>query len=151
MGLLNKLARLAAITTLLGGTAALVAAAAPAASSAATAAPAAQVAWVRIAHLSPRAPAMDIYMYPFGEPGHPTVLRDVSYGECLPTWRSRPGQYTVAMRGFGAPASSPPVPWTHELHGDRADGLHRGRPSSKFGDPLNRASNSRAASPPSSS
>ena len=108
MGLLNKLARLAAITTLLGGTAALVAAAAPAA-SAATAAPAAQVAWVRIAHLSPKAPAMDIYLYPFGEPGHPTVLRDVSYGDVSAYMAVSPGQYSVAMRGFGAPASSPPA------------------------------------------
>jgi hypothetical protein len=108
MGLLNKLARLAAITTLLGGTAALVAAAAPAA-SAATAAPAAPVAWVRIAHLSPKAPAMDIYMYPFGEPGHPTVLRDVSYGDVSAYMAVSPGQYSVAMRGFGAPASSPPA------------------------------------------
>ena len=108
MGLLNKLARLAAITTLLGGTAALVAAAVPAA-SAATAAPAAQVAWVRIAHLSPKAPAMDIYMYPFGEPGHPTVLRDVSYGDVSAYMAVSPGQYSVAMRGFGAPASSPPA------------------------------------------
>jgi len=108
MGLLNKLARLAAITTLLGGTAALVAAAAPAA-SAATAAPAAQVAWVRIAHLSPKAPAMDIYLYPFGEPGHPIVLRDVSYGDVSAYMAVSPGQYSVAMRGFGAPASSPPA------------------------------------------
>ncbi len=108
MGLLNKLARLAAITTLVGGTAALVASAAPAA-SAATAAPAAQVAWVRIAHLSPKAPAMDIYMYPFGEPGHPIVLRDVSYGDVSAYLAVSPGQYSVAMRGFGAPASSPPA------------------------------------------
>jgi len=108
MGLLNKLARLAAITTLVGGTAALVAAAAPAA-SAATAAPAAQVAWVRIAHLSPKAPAMDIYLYPFGEPGHPIVLRDVSYGDVSAYMAVSPGQYSVAMRGFGAPASSPPA------------------------------------------
>ena len=109
MGLLRKLARLAAITTLLGGTAALVAAAAPAASAATAAPAAAQVAWVRIAHLSPKAPAMDIYLYPFGEPGHPTVLRDVSYGDVSAYMAVSPGQYSVAMRGFGAPASSPPA------------------------------------------
>ena len=112
MGLRNKLARLAAITTLLGGTAAFVAAAAPAASAATagSAAPAAsQDAWVRIAHLSPKAPAMDIYLYPFGEPGHPTVLRDVSYGDVSAYMAVSPGQYSVAMRGFGAPASSPPA------------------------------------------
>ncbi len=109
MGLLNKLARLAAITTLVGGTAALVASAAPAASAATAAPGAAQVAWVRIAHLSPKAPAMDIYLYPFGEPGHPTVLRDVSYGDVSAYMAVSPGQYSVAMRGFGAPASSPPA------------------------------------------
>ena len=106
MGLLRHLARLAAVTALLGGTATLVAAASPAASAAA--APA-QDAWVRIAHLSPRAPAMDIYLYPFGEPGQPIVLRDVSYGDVSAYMAVSPGQYSVAMRGFGAPPSSPPA------------------------------------------
>ncbi len=112
MRLFKRFARLAAITMLLGGTAALVAASAPAASAAPTgsAAPAAsQEAWVRIAHLSPKAPAMDMYLYPFGEPGHPIVLRDVSYGDVSAYLAVSPGQYSVAMRGFGAPASSPPA------------------------------------------
>jgi hypothetical protein len=106
MRVLKKLARLATITTLLGGTVAIVAAASPAAS----AAPAvSQDAWVRIAHLSPKAPAMDMYLYPFGEPGHSIVLRDVSYGDVSAYMAVSPGQYSVAMRGFGASASSPPV------------------------------------------
>ena len=75
MRLLRRLARLATITTLLGGTAALVAATSPAASAAPAAAP---DGWVRIAHLSPQAPAMDMYVYPFGNPGRPIVLKDVS-------------------------------------------------------------------------
>src|SRR6266699_1939254 len=106
MGLLRRFARLATITMLLGGTAALVAATSPTASAAPVAS---QNAWVRIAHLSPKAPAMDIYMYPFGEPGHPTVLRDVSYGDVSAYMAVSPGQYSVAMRGFGAPASSAPA------------------------------------------
>jgi hypothetical protein len=106
MGLLRRFARLATITMLLGGTAALVAATSPAASAAPVAS---QKAWVRIAHLSPKAPAMDIYMYPFGEPGHPIVLRDVSYGDVSAYMAVSPGQYSVAMRGFGAPASSAPA------------------------------------------
>ncbi len=112
MRLFKKFARLAAITMVLGGTAAFVAATSPAASAAPTgsAAPAAsQDAWVRIAHLSPRAPAMDMYLYPFGQPGHPIVLRDVSYGDVSAYLAVSPGQYSVAMRGFGAPASSPPA------------------------------------------
>jgi len=106
MGLLRYLTRLAAVTALLGGTAALVAATSPAASAAS--APS-QDAWVRIAHLSPKAPAMDIYLYPFGEPGQPIVLRDVSYGDVSAYMAVSPGQYSVAMRGFGASPSSPPV------------------------------------------
>ena len=102
-----RLARLAMIiTTLLGATAALLAATAPAAS----AAPAAgQSGWIRIAHLSPDAPAMDMYLYPFGDPGRPIVLKDVKYGAVSDYMAVTPGQYTVAMRGFGAPAASKPA------------------------------------------
>jgi hypothetical protein len=110
MGLLKNFARLATVTMLLGSTAALVAATSPAASAASTASAAhMQEGWVRCAHLSPEAPGMDIYMYPFGNPGHPTVLRDVGYGGVSEYMAVSPGHYTVAMRGFGASASSPPV------------------------------------------
>lgn len=101
-----RLARLTLIVTLLGAMGALLAAAAPAASAAPVASPA---AWVRIAHLSPEAPAMDMYMYPFGDPQHPTILKDVSYGAVSSYMAAAPGQYTVAMRGFGAPATSKPA------------------------------------------
>ena len=106
MRLFRRLVRLATITTLLGGAAALGAATSPAAS----AAPAAAAdGWIRIAHLSPQAPAMDMYVYPFGNPGRPLVLKDVSYGAVSAYMAVTPGQYTVAMRGFGAPASSKPA------------------------------------------
>jgi hypothetical protein len=99
MRLLWRVVRLATIIMLLGGTAAFAAAASPAASAAS-----APEGWVRIAHLSPRAPAMDMYLYPFGEPGRATVLRDVGYGNVSAYMALSPGQYTVAIRGFGAPA-----------------------------------------------
>jgi hypothetical protein len=107
MRLLRRhLAPLAMITTLLGSTAVLVAATSPAAS----AAPAAvRDGWIRIAHLSPEAPAMDMYVYPFGDPGRPVVLKDVSYGAVSAYVAVVPGQYTVAMRGFGASATSKPA------------------------------------------
>jgi hypothetical protein len=101
-----RLTRLTLIVSLLGAMGALLAAAAPAASAAPVAG---QTAWVRIAHLSPEAPAMDMYMYPFGDPQHPTVLKDVSYGAVSSYMAATPGQYTVAMRGFGAPATSKPA------------------------------------------
>ena len=52
---------------------------------------------------------MDIYMYAFGEPGHPMVLRHVSYGGVSEYMAVSPGRYSVAMRAADAPASSPPV------------------------------------------
>jgi hypothetical protein len=104
--LLRYLARLAAIPMLLGGFVAVFAAASPTASAVQLAA---QDGWVRIAHLSPEAPAMDMYLYPFGDSAHPTVLKDVGYGDVSAYMALGPGQYTVAMRGFDAPASSRPA------------------------------------------
>jgi hypothetical protein len=106
MKLPRYLARLAATTMLLGGLAAVIGAASPAASAAPLAA---QDGWVRIAHLSPEAPAMDMYLYSFGDPAHPTVLKDVSYGDVSAYMALGPGQYTVAMRGFDASPSSRPA------------------------------------------
>jgi hypothetical protein len=101
----RHIARLAALAALLVGTAAI----APAASASSGAAAASSDGWVRIAHLSPKAPAMDMYLFPFGDPAHATVLRDVAYGDVSAYIALSPGQYTVAMRGFGAPASSAPA------------------------------------------
>ena len=80
MKLRRRLARLAAIPVLLVSCAAIIAAASPAASAAPLAATSAQDGWVRIAHLSPQAPAMDIYLYPFGDsaPGGPQFFREVT-------------------------------------------------------------------------
>lgn len=109
MKLLRRLARLAAIPMLLGSCLAFIAAASPAASAAPLVAASTPDGWVRIAHLSPEAPAMDVYLYPFGNPAHPTVLKDVSYGDVSAYMALAPGEYTLAMRGFDAPASSHPA------------------------------------------
>ena len=103
MKLRRHFARLAVVATLLGGAAALVAATPPAASAATP------DGWVRCAHLSPNAPIMDIYMYPFGDPSHPTVLKGATYGNVSDYMAVSPGDYTVALRGYNASASSPPI------------------------------------------
>jgi hypothetical protein len=118
MRLIRHLTRLAAASALLAGTAAFVAAASPAA-SAAPATASTETGWVRIAHLSPQAPAMDMYLYPFGDPADATVLKDVSYGDVSRYVQLSPGEYSVAMRGFGAPASSQPALTTSFMVGDR--------------------------------
>ncbi len=99
MRLGRRLVLLTAVAALLGGP---VAGAVPA-----DAAAAASQGWVRCANLSPGTPE-DIYLYPFGNPAHPTVLRHVGYGAVSDYMPVSVGQYTVAMRPVGAPASSPP-------------------------------------------
>lgn len=101
MRLRRILALFTVLAALLGYGASL---AAPAASAAAPAA-----GWVRCANLSPGTPAVDIYLLAFGNSGQPTVLRHVSYGDVSSYMAVPAGQYTVAMRPVGAPASSPPV------------------------------------------
>jgi hypothetical protein len=109
---IGRPARLAAVLALALG---LIGFAAPAAfasaaGSASPAAPAAgRVGWLRLAHLSPNTPAVDVYLYSFGDPSAMIVLKHVTYGT-VSGYESVPvGEYTVAMRGAGAPASSKPV------------------------------------------
>jgi hypothetical protein len=105
-----------AITVLLGTAVACLAISVSAASAAATGAGAtagANDGWVRCANLSPGTPAVDIYLYAFGNPGNPTILRHASYGDVSSYMAVSAGEYTVAMRPVGAAASSPPVVTTN--------------------------------------
>lgn len=65
--------------------------------------------WVRCAHLSPNTAPVDIYMYSFGDPKAMDVLRHVPYGEVGMYMKMPTGQYSVAIRPAGAPASTTPV------------------------------------------
>jgi hypothetical protein len=90
-----------------------VAAAGLAAGMLALAAPAASASsghgWLRLAHLSPNTPAVDVYLYSFDNPTARIVLKHVSYGTVSPYEQVPAGEYTVAMRGAGAAAGSKPV------------------------------------------
>jgi hypothetical protein len=76
--------------------------------------------WVRLAHLSPNTPAVDVYLYSFSDPRAKTVLHHVAYGTVSPYMKVAAGHYSVAMREAGAPAGSPPVLSTtlHVMAGD---------------------------------
>src|SRR5262249_38872570 len=83
---------------------------APAAVAAAgTAANSSQAGWIRLPPLSPTTPPVDVYLYSFGGQKAMIVLRHVAYGTVSPYEKLASGEYTVAMRGAGAKASSPPV------------------------------------------
>ncbi len=81
--------------------------------SAALAAPAgaadAATGWIRLAHLSPNAPAVDVYLYNFGNPAARVVLHHVSYGTVSPYEQVPAGEYTVSMRAAGARGSAKPI------------------------------------------
>jgi len=65
--------------------------------------------WIRLAHLSPNTPPVDVYLYSFGNSQAMIVLHHVAYGTVSPYEKVNAGEYTVAMRGAGAAPSSQPV------------------------------------------
>jgi hypothetical protein len=65
--------------------------------------------WIRLAHLSPNTPPVDVYLYSFGNSHAMIVLHHVAYGTVSPYEKVTAGEYTVAMRGSGASPSSQPV------------------------------------------
>ncbi len=96
----THIARLAAAAGVALG---MIGLAAPAASAAES------TGWLRLAHLSPNTPAVDVYLYSFGNSSAEVVLKHVTYGTVSPYEKVPSGEYTVAMRGAGAAASSKPV------------------------------------------
>jgi hypothetical protein len=99
MRLGRRLAVLTAVTALLSGPAVVAVPAALAST--------ADEGMVRCADLSPGQP-QDVYLYPFDDPQHPMVLKHQGYGTVTEYMPVASGQYTLAMRPVGAPASSPP-------------------------------------------
>ena len=92
-----------------------------AATSAAPAGAATATGWIRLAHLSPNAPAVDVYLYNFGNPDARLVLHHVSYGTVSPYLRAPAGEYTVSMRAAGARGSAKPILSTgFEVHAGQA-------------------------------
>ncbi len=65
--------------------------------------------WVRLAHLSPNTPPVDVYLYSFGNPSARLVLHHVSYGMVSPYQQVPAGDYTVSMRAAGAKPTTKPV------------------------------------------
>ena len=81
----------------------------PAAAASASSSAAQGTGWIRLAHLSPNTPPVDVYLYSFGNSNAKIVLHHVAYGEVSPYEAVTAGDYSVAMRSAGAAASSQPV------------------------------------------
>jgi Domain of unknown function (DUF4397) len=99
-GITRRITMLLAASALLLG----IPAAAAHASSATTG-----TGWIRLAHLSPNTPAVDVYLYSFGNSDAQIVLHHVAYGTVSPYEAVTAGDYSVAMRAAGASATSQPV------------------------------------------
>ena len=102
----RRFAFLAGLITAASG---LLMAAAPAVSAATAAGTSGGGGWIQLAHLSPNTPPVDVYLYSFGGSKAVIVLHHVAYGTVSPFEKVPIGEYTVAMRLAGKPASSPPV------------------------------------------
>ena len=70
---------------------------------------AAAPSYVRLAHLSPDTPAVDVYLRSESGAVKPQTFRAVAYGAMSQYLRLPSGSYQVAMRKAGAPASEKPV------------------------------------------
>ncbi len=64
--------------------------------------------WVRLGHLSPKTPPVDIYLAPFGQP-EKVAFRKAAYGNVTPYSPLPQGAYTVSMRPADAPPTSTPA------------------------------------------
>ena len=82
----------AASALLLGGPVA-------AASAGTTSASTTGTGWIRLAHLSPSTPPVDVYLYSFGNPTARIVLHHVAYGTVSPYEAVTAGDYSIAVHG----------------------------------------------------
>lgn len=67
------------------------------------------VGYLRLAHLVPDTPAIDVYLYPAGQASATVVLRHVGYGGFSPYQSVASGDYTVAMRAASAAPTATPA------------------------------------------
>ncbi len=76
---------------------------------------------LRLAHLSPDTPAVDVYVDSVADPAAGVVLHGVGYGAVSDYQDVPPGEYTVSMREAGAEDTTPAVlSTTVEIRGDTA-------------------------------
>jgi hypothetical protein len=65
--------------------------------------------YLRLAHLSPDTPRVDVYLSAFGRPNFKQEVKGVGYGDVSEYQTIQPGEYTIAMRPAGAAPETKPV------------------------------------------
>lgn len=66
-------------------------------------------AFVRLAHLSPDTPSVDVHVEVVADPDASFTVPGVGYGAVSDYRPLAPGSYVISMRAAGAPADSPPL------------------------------------------
>ena len=66
-------------------------------------------AYLRLAHLSPDTPTVDVYVDSAGDPSRSFVVHGVGYGAVSQYQPLPPDSYVISMRPAGADAATPPV------------------------------------------
>jgi hypothetical protein len=69
----------------------------------------ADASYLRLAHLSPDTPRVDVYLSAFGRPNFKQEVKGVGYGDVSEYQTIQPGEYTIAMRPAGADPKTKPV------------------------------------------
>jgi hypothetical protein len=105
----SRTARIPRISRIAAAAAVVLLASAPMSMAAASTSSPGQVGWVRLAHLSPNTPPVDVYLYSYGSSSADLVLDHVAYGDASPYESLAAGEYVVAMRAAGASPSTSPV------------------------------------------
>ena len=82
--------------------------------------------YLRLAHLSPDTPKVDVYVASVSDPAQSFVVPGVGYGAVSAYQPLPSGSYVISMRGAGAPADSPAVIST-SVDARPGRGLHGGR------------------------
>jgi hypothetical protein len=77
--------------------------------------------YLRLAHLSPDTPRVDVYLTAFGRPDFHLRVNGVGYGDVSDYQTIQPGEYTIAMRPTGAdPSTKPAISTTLNAQNGRA-------------------------------
>lgn len=76
------------------------------ASASAQPGPSSTIGWVRVGHLSPQVPPVDVYFAKFGQPER-VAIRKAGYGAVTPYSTLPPGKYTLSMRPADASPTTP--------------------------------------------
>ena len=78
----------------------------PVAAASAASSAAAGTGWIRLAHLSPNTPAVDVYLYSFGNSDAKIVLHHVAYGTVSPYQAIPANTWTMQAIGSGSTATA---------------------------------------------